>query len=181
MPLDDALAAAVKAELDKHWRTPRVLTRPTVVPVGPEGAELEETPKPLQPQHDSLKSMLVEIGKFQNYVTEVEYHIPLKDQRMRLDVVWKRELEGVPTFAFEVELSGQVERAGVRLRHAFDRWNSRPYLIVADDDSNRARNMYGSHDAFGKILRLTSPDNVRRLHRAKSDLRKLEQELGLIA
>jgi hypothetical protein len=180
-PLDESIATKVTAQIDKQWRTPRVLTRPTIVPLGPRGSELEDTPKPVQPAHDKIKSMLVEIGNFQNYVTEVEYQIPLKDQKMRLDVVWKREVEGVPTFAFEVELSGNVERAGVRLRHAFDRWNSRPYLIVDEGDSTRARNMYGSHDAFGQILRLTNPENIRQLHDAKSALRKLERELGLIA
>ena len=181
MPLRPEYAAKVTAELDKAWRTPRVRSRPTVVPVGPTGAELEETPAPLRPAHDDLKSMLVEIGKFQNFVTEVEYQIPLPNQRLRLDVVWKREMEGVPTFAFEVELSGQVEKAGLRLRHAFERWNSRPYLVVDDGDTHRARNMYGTNDAFGRTLRLASPENVRELHKAKSDLRKLEQELGLIA
>jgi len=180
-PLDDALATKVSSQIDKQWRTPRVLTRPTVVPFGPRGTELEETPPALQPKHDEIKAQLVEIGNFQNYVTEVEYQIPLQGQTMRLDVVWKREVEGVPTFAFEVEMSGNVERAGVRLRHAFDRWNSRPYLVVKQDDSVRARNMYGSQDAFGRILKMTSPDRIRELHDAKSALRKLEKELGLIA
>jgi hypothetical protein len=33
-------------------------------------------------------------------------------------VVWKRELDGVPTFAFEVEMSGNIEKAISRLKLA---------------------------------------------------------------
>ncbi len=140
-PLDDALAAPIVARMEREWRVASRQARPTLVTPGPAGEELRETPPQQQPAHNELKAMLVDVGKFQNYVTAVEYQIPLPDQQLRLDVVWKRELEGVPTFAFEVELSGNVERA------AFARWNSRPYLIVGNDDVARARNMFNPDSA----------------------------------
>jgi len=61
--------------------------------------------------HRGLQEAIAEIGKLQFYHSQLEYPIELSGEGKNLDAVWKREINGVPTFAFEVELSGAVEKA----------------------------------------------------------------------
>jgi len=71
--------------------------------------------------HDELVEALVEAGRIQRYVAEKEYKIDGE----RLDAVWKRVERSVPTFAFEVQVSGDLYHAIGKLKHAYDIWNSR--------------------------------------------------------
>jgi hypothetical protein len=48
----------------------------------------------------------------------------------RIDVVWKRIERGDPNFVFEVQISGNFYEALAKLKHAWDKWNSRPFLVT---------------------------------------------------
>lgn len=86
------------------------------------------------------------IGKLQFNHTQLEYPIELPDENKNLDVVWKRELSGVPTFAFEVELSGGLEKAIARLKFAYTRWNSQPRVIVPPKFSKKVNNILATEE-----------------------------------
>lgn len=98
--------------------------------------------------HRELQESIAEIGKLQDYYTELEYKVPLAGEYKSLDVIWKRELKGVPTFAFEVELSQMLEKAVARLKFAFTRWNSRPRLIIPSEHHTRASNLLTTEERF---------------------------------
>src|SRR5437773_5526307 len=91
--------------------------------------------------HRGLQEAIAEIGKLQFYHSQLEYPIELPGEGKNLDAIWKREINGVPTFAFEVELSGAVEKAILRLMYAFNQWNSRPRIIVPDKFFQKIDNM----------------------------------------
>ncbi len=72
--------------------------------------------------HDDLKRKIALIGMLQNFYTEEEYQISLQAERKNIDVVWKREIKGVPTYGFKIELSGNIEKAIQRLKIAHQLW-----------------------------------------------------------
>ena len=70
------------------------------------------------PSHGELVEYLLDLGKWLGFVAKKEEYTP--DGVYRIDVVW-RDAEGhAPLKVFEVEVSGDVDRALARLAHAFD-------------------------------------------------------------
>lgn len=130
--------------------------------------------------HRGLQEAIAEIGKLQFYHSQLEYPIELPGEGRNLDAVWKREINGVPTFAFEVELSGAVEKALLRLMYAFNQWNSRPRIIVPDRFFQRVDNISKSQDrSFSQQLRMYDPPRVTALLSKKRELRDLERSLDI--
>jgi hypothetical protein len=123
--------------------------------------------------HNHIQEVIAEAGRLQYYFTEIEYPI----QNRRLDVVWKRELQGVPTFAFEVELSGGFERAITKLRFAFQLWNSRPLLIVPKEELARVEGLTQNEEkSFKENIRYYDPTIFQELLSKKRDLRSFEEK-----
>lgn len=97
------------------------------VPIStPTAKKVEE----ISPTHKNIKNQLLEIGKLQAYVASLEF--PMEAER--LDVVWRRLPESVPTYAFEVQVGGDLYHALGKLKHAHDIWNSRIFLVASADD-----------------------------------------------
>jgi len=132
------------------------------------------------PIHRDLQLQIAEIGKLQYYHTQIEYPIELTGENKSLDVVWKREISGVPTLAFEVELSGGIEKAITRLKFAYSRWNSRPRIVVPKDFSKKVHNVLATEDRdFAKEFRMYETKQIIELLNKKRELKTLEQNLGI--
>lgn len=131
--------------------------------------------------HNDIKSKVAEIGKLQHFYTEFEYSIPLKMERKSLDVVWKRELQGVPTYTFEIELSGNIEKAIERLKYAYRIWNAKPRLITFKEQKHKVENLIGieKNTSFYKDFKLIFPDQIEILYSKKRELRDYEASLGI--
>jgi len=88
-----------------------------------------------------LVEELLNMGRWLGFV--VRRDEPTPDNAYKLDVTW-RDAEGHrPLKAFEVEVSGDVDRALARLAHAHDMWGCEQlWLIVSDEaKSERARRL----------------------------------------
>jgi len=130
--------------------------------------------------HRELQEQIAEIGKLQFYYTELEYPIELPNEKKNLDVVWKREISGVPTFVFEVELSGMIERAIERLKFAYLKFNSRPRIIVPEDIMPKVHNiLLAGEKKFREDIRIYEPLQIEQLFEQKRQLKTLEQNLAL--
>lgn len=130
--------------------------------------------------HRELQNQVAEIGKLQFYYTEVEHPIQLPGEKKNLDVVWKREIDGVPTFAFEIELSGMVEKAIERLKFAFRKWNSRSRIIVPRKVITKVHNIIAISDkSFAQQVRIYEPNQVFELLKLKRQLKSVEQNLEI--
>lgn len=130
--------------------------------------------------HKELQSQVAEIGKLQFYYTETEYPLELPGEKKNLDVVWKREIDGVPTFAFEVELSGMLEKAIERLKFAFRKWNSRPRIIITKEFIKKAHNIItASNKDFSQHIKIYEPHQVVELLNQKRQLKTIEQNLEI--
>jgi len=139
--------------------------------------ETKEVPVEVTPTqrdyHNHIQEVIAEAGRLQFYFTEIEY--PL--QNRRLDVVWKREVQGVPTFAFEVEMSGGIERAITKLRLAFQLWNSRPLLIVPKEEHGKVENLIQKEERhFKENINFYDPAIFKELLSKKHDLRAFEEK-----
>jgi hypothetical protein len=127
-------------------------------------------------EHNRIQNIIAEAGRLQHYFTELEY--PLENRR--LDVVWKREMQGVPTFAYEIELSGGIEKALMKLRLAFKLWNSRPLLILPKEEHPKVESLIQNEERiFKENVHFYEPKILEELLAKKRDLRTFEEKLRI--
>jgi hypothetical protein len=180
-PLDKQTASEILATTRSQWGE-EIIVPAAIIPEEP--PVVREAPAPSQrvstSDHRMLQESLVQIGRLQNYFAEVEFPFPLETDQRRLDVVWKRELAGSPTLAFEVELSGAIERAVVKLKIAFNRWNSQPRIIAPTEQHHRVQGLLAAKESrFREHFRIYESDTVAVLLAKKRDLRDFERQIGL--
>jgi predicted RNA-binding protein len=120
--------------------------------------------------------MLFEIGKFEGKITEVEYPI----NNFRLDVVWKRIRTGNPTHVFEVQIAGNFFEALTKLKHAWDKWNSRPYLVTTEKYMEEAKSLLeGSFHEMRDDARIVNWREIVKLHRLLKEASQIKSEIQL--
>ena len=129
------------------------------------------------PSHDNIKNLLLEIGKIQGYVANPEF--PMEAER--LDVVWRRLPESVPTYVFEVQIGGDLYHALGKLKHAHDIWNSRIFLVASANDMGCVNQLLsGTFHEIKSLLRFIEIEKVKSLYKSKQNIYQIEKELGLI-
>jgi len=134
----------------------------------------EELPSPT---HENIKTLLLEIGKLQNYVVNQEYLMGTE----RLDVVWRRLPESVPTYVFEVQVSGDLYHALAKLKHAYDIWNSRIFLVASANFMGSINQLLlGTFHEIQSVLKFIDIEKVQNLYVSKLNIYQIEKELGLI-
>ena len=131
----------------------------------------------ISPTHEDIKNQLLEIGKLQAYVANLEF--PMEAER--LDVVWRRLPESVPTYVFEVQVGGDLYHALGKLKHAHDIWNSRIFLVASADDLGAVSQLLsGTFHEIKSLLRFIEIEKIQSLYQSKQNIYQIEQELGLI-
>lgn len=126
--------------------------------------------------HKEIKEKLIEIGKLQNYIAEGEYPFDLG----RLDVVWRRIERSVPTYVFEVNVRGDLYHDLSKLKHAFDLWNSRLFIVASQESFDKIKALLsGSFHEIDKHIKFIDLEKVKDLHKHKKYLIELEKELGI--
>jgi hypothetical protein len=136
-------------------------------------AEAEE----VSPTHEDIKNLLQEIGKLQGYIADTEFSMGVE----RLDVVWRRLPESVPTYAFEVQVGGDLYHALGKLKHAHDIWNSRIFLVASSDDLGAVNQLLsGTFHEIQPVLRFIETEKIQNLHQSKRNIYEIECHLGLI-
>lgn len=136
------------------------------------------TPPPVRPRsrHDQAKDLLLDIGRMSRYVCADEYRLDGE----RVDAVWKRVEHGVPTYAFEVQIGGDIYHAIGKLKHAFDLWNSRIFLVIDGASIPRvAELLRGTFHEIANELRVIELEKLESLQMALATVHELEKELGL--
>ena len=140
----------------------------------------EKISQPVVDSHTLIQNQIAEIGKLQFYHTQLEFPLNLSGERKSIDVVWKREISGAPTYVFEVELSGLIEKAIDRLLFAFNQWNSMPRIIIPEEIKVKIENkIKTAPKSFSEQIKVYFPDQISNLLEKKKQLREIEKELGL--
>jgi len=129
------------------------------------------------PSHDDVKEVLVEIGRLQNFIAESEYQFELG----KLDVVWRRVQHSVPTYVFEIQIGGNLYQALVKLKHAFDLWNSHVFIVSPQEDFSKVLGLLsGTFHEIQDRLKFIDCLQVKELFARKKSYHQLEKELGII-
>ena len=130
----------------------------------------------LELSHDKVKDMIFEIGKIHRYITDKEYMINAD----RLDVVWRRVEKSVPTYAFEVQIGGDLYHALAKLKHAYDIWNSNIYVVTAEEYRNKIEELLaGTFHEIRNILNIISLKDIKDLYSLQLRDVKLRKKIGL--
>jgi len=126
--------------------------------------------------HELVKQKLIEIGKMQKFIAEGEYTM----DGTKLDVVWRRVERSVPTYAFEVQVKGNIYQAVAKLKHAFDLWNSNIYLIAHKDRQEECERLVsGTFHEISDRLTFINIDDIGKLHMLKKQYKDLEVKLSI--
>ena len=133
-------------------------------------------PEEVLPSHDKLKRLLVEIGKMQNFIAEPEFPFDIG----RLDVVWRRVTHSVPTYAFEIQVGGDIYHALAKLKHAFDLWNSHIFIVAPQADHNKCENLLsGTFHEITDRIKFIESNKIEELYKRKKAYLDFENELGI--
>ncbi len=128
------------------------------------------------PSHNEIRDMISEIGRFEGWISEVEYPI----DKMRLDVVWRRINAGNPSYAFEVQVSGNFYEALTKLKHAWDKWNSKPVLVTTEKYELEAKQLLeGSFHEIEPVTKIVNWKKIRDLHELEKKAKTLKKEIGI--
>jgi hypothetical protein len=127
--------------------------------------------------HEELKAKIAEMGKIQKFLAQVEY--PMEETR--LDVVWRRVEKSVPTYVFEIQVGGDIYHALAKLKHAYDLWNSRIFLVAGPPDRNKAESLLSGtfHEIRGRLA-FIEIDKMQELYTKKKAYRELEEDVGIL-
>ncbi len=97
-----------------------------------------------------------------------------------LDVIWKRTIRSVPTFAFSVNLFDDLNRSIRPLKHSFDLWNSRPFVVTDKSRLKEAKNFSsGLYHEFSENLKILTTAQIQDLYDSKRRYFDLEKKYGL--
>jgi len=127
--------------------------------------------------HDHTQNILAEIGRMQKYVADTEFPI----ESRRLDVVWRRVQRSVPSYVFEIQVSGNLTEALGKLKQAHDLWNSNIFLVAKEEHRAPAAQLAGG--TFHEIqdrLRFIELPQVEELYRRKRAYREFEDQMGIL-
>jgi hypothetical protein len=128
--------------------------------------------------HNRARDLLVEIGRFQKFVAQAEF--PLENRR--LDVVWRRVQRAVPSYAFEVQVSGNLTEAMGKLKQARDLWNSNVCLVGKEEHRSAVNQLLaGTFHEIQDHLRFIELAQVEELYQRKRAYREFEHQLGILA
>ncbi len=127
-------------------------------------------------QKDNVVNLVYEIGKIQRMVVESRYPI----ENNYLDVIWKRTIRSVPTYAFSILGKSKPEESINPLKSAYDIWNSRPFLIADKERFDDIGKMTaGLYHEFSSVLKILTTDQVQELYNSKKKYYELETQYGL--
>jgi len=129
-----------------------------------------------RPDHEGLKDILYQMGVIQRRVSEKE----VKVNGYRIDVGWRKIPRGDPYIAFEVQLSGNLEEALTKLKHAYDTWNAKPVLVTTEKQIDEAtRIIEGSFHEIRDTIRVIDWREIKQAYEVKSKYKQLEAKLGI--
>jgi len=140
-----------------------------------------EKPRPsYEPEsHPGLVKIVEQIGALQNFYPQTEFSIP--EENRRIDVVWRREVRGTPTYAFEVELSGGLDKALNKLYKCFRLWSTLPRVITPSSEFKKVEQIASSFEPkFKQLVIPITPTQLQDLYERKKGFKDVEKEIGLL-
>jgi hypothetical protein len=86
----------------------------------------------------------------------------------------------VPTYVFEVHVKGDLYHDLAKLKHSFDLWNSRIFIVGSQADHDKIKDLLsGSFHEIKEQLRFIDLEKIDELYKRKRAFLDLEEELGM--
>jgi len=127
-------------------------------------------------RHSEIVDMLYALGELIGYVSYKEWH----HDGYKFDVVWHKPPRIGPKYVFEVHLKGSLEATLLRLKHAYDLWESQLFLVSTEDQLEAAKNKFLGelHELKDKVTLLNIRDVIE-FYKFKGKYEWLERKFGL--
>lgn len=139
-------------------------------------SKIQARPESEQPDHNSIRDMIKEIGDLEKYVSETEYHF----DHMILDAVWKKTRSSYPAVVFEVQIGGNYYEALSKLKHSWDKFNSKLVLVTTEKFEKKVDDLLdGSFHEIREQIRIVNWKRIDELYQAARKLTALRSELAL--
>jgi hypothetical protein len=128
------------------------------------------------PKHREIVEAVYSLGELIGYKPEKGY----RHKGYWFDVVWHRPPRIGPKYVFEVHLKGSLEAALLRLKHAYDLWESQVFLISTEDQLKEAQEKFLGelHEIKDKVILLNIKE-VEEFYNFKGRFEWLERKFGL--
>lgn len=82
----------------------------------------------------------------------------------------------------EIQVDGDLYHALGKLKHAYDIWNSRIFLVAREDDFGAVNQLLtGTFHEIKSVVRFIETQKIQSLHQSKQNIHKIEKDLGLIS
>jgi hypothetical protein len=164
----------LRREKDQWKITPRGLKRveAEAMTLDATAATVERREKTLT--HKEAQAMLVEIGLMLGKHAEAEFE--------HYDVVWRNSASSPRlSHVFEVQISGSVDSALTRLKHAYDAQRSRPFLVVAGERDRKfaGKRLTGSFHEIWDIITVIGVGELQRLYEALKTHQDLLRKISM--
>lgn len=80
----------------------------------------------------------------------------------------------------EVQVGGNLYEAFAKIKHAWDKWNSRPFLITTSEQMPKASEwLSGSFHEIQQEVKIVNCEKVKELYEALKKVRDIEAEFGI--
>lgn len=128
------------------------------------------------PKHGEIVDAIYALGELIGYKPERKY----RHKGYEFDVVWHKPPRVGPKYVFEVHLKGSLEAALLRLKHAYDLWESQVFLVSTEDQLKEAQAKFLGelHEISDKVV-LLNIKNIEEFYSFKGRFEWLERKFGL--
>jgi len=132
-------------------------------------------PSPLV-DHERIVDVIYALGELIGYKPGKGW----RHEGYEFDVVWHKPPRIGPKYVFEVHIKGSLEAALLRLKHAYDLWESQIFLVSTEDQLKEAQSKFLGelHELKDKVT-LLDVKNVKEFYDFKGKFEWLERKFGL--
>jgi len=133
-------------------------------------------PSQVELQHNEIVDIIYALGELIGYKPEKKW----RHEGYEFDVVWFKPPRVGPKYVFEVQMKGSLEAALLRLKHAYDLWESQIFLVSTEDQLEEAQQKFLGelHEIKDKVTLLEVKD-VKNFFDFKGKFEWLERKFGL--
>lgn len=128
--------------------------------------------------HDRIVDVIYALGELIGYVPGKEW----VHEEYKFDVVWFKPPRFGPKYVFEVHIRGSLEAALLRLKHAYDLWESNIFLVSTESELRRAESKFlGELHELRDRISLVKISDIESFYEFKGRFEWLERKFGLRA
>jgi len=174
--INESLARTIISSMHMVEYTIPPIEVPSIAEEPAEFLATSQKPEKVTISHDGIQDRLMKIGQLQDFIVEKEYPFDIG----KLDVVWRRVINSVPTYVFEIQVGGDIYHALGKLKHAYDLWNSHIYFVASEKDYGKATGLLsGTFHEINDRVKYIELEKVEELYQRKKAYFDLEKVLGI--